>query len=108
MFNLEQDESSRGPMDKLFGNSDVYFNSLKAIEETARSTDEARNRGTEQQRYQQATGQSTLASDISIAVAKELTGVMQKTLTVRVTNPDEFKFSNIVGGGTSEEPPRFP
>jgi len=107
LYNIEQDESSRGPMDKLFGNSDIYFKTVKAVEDAARESDAARQRGTEQQQYQQSTGQSTLASDISIAVAKELTGVMQKTLTVRVTNTDEFKFSNIVGGGTSEEPPRF-
>jgi hypothetical protein len=106
--NLEMDEGSRGVTDKLFGNSDVYLNSVKAIEDAARQGDEFRKRGTEQQQYQSATGQSTLASDISIAVAKELTGVMQKTLSVRVTNTEEFKlFSEISGSSPGQEPPRF-
>lgn len=106
--NLELDEASRGPLDKLFGNSDVFFNSMKAVEEAAKQNDEFRKRGAEQQQYQSATGQSTLASDISIAVAKELTGVMQKTLAVRVTNTEEFKlFSEMGSGSPGAEPPRF-
>jgi hypothetical protein len=106
-FNLGQDEASRGVTDKLFGNSDVYLKSMQGLEDVARQIDEARAKGTDAQQYQQATGQSTLVTDISVAIARELTGALTKTLSVKVTNPDEFTSLNTEHVTMAPSPMRY-
>lgn len=103
-YNTQQQYENGSIFDRQKG--DVRDNTFRAIDETKNRIDEQRKHGTEQQRYQSATGQSTLASDIGIIVARELTGVLGKTLNVNVTNADEMKMGPPTAMGFFSTPER--
>jgi hypothetical protein len=104
-YNAQQAYENGSVFDRQKG--DVRDNTFRAIDETRGKYDEQRKRGTDQQQYQNATGQSTLASDIGIIVARELTGVLGKTLNVNVTNADAIKGNAPTMTPVEPGPPRF-
>lgn len=106
--NIEQDENSRGVVDRLFGNSDVFFAAMKSIDSFAKQSDDRRAQTSAAQGELAAMGQGggkpIAPEDIAKALAASLTG---KTLEVRVRNTDDFNFTSAdIGGGPGIGPPR--
>lgn len=103
---LSQDEGSRGFLDRLFGNQDVFLGTSRAIDELASSADRRR---TSEERVRdelsgmgQGGGKAIAKEDFAQAMSGALMG---RTVMVRVVNSDDFNFtpaSGTVPGG----PPR--
>lgn len=110
--NLEQDEGSRGFVYRLFGNSDIYRNTLAAIDSSARDMDARRQFASDKATLDNARGSQVDANgkqvsvtDITAVVARELTGQLSKTLQVRVTNTEDFKLFSEMGAPSLGGPP---
>lgn len=103
-FNLQQTRDNSS----VFSNrNEIYDNTLGAINSSRDQMDQRRLAGEDQSAYQQAKGQSITADAIGIAVARELTGVLTKNLSVRVTNTEDFKLFSQMSPAPGGGPPTF-
>lgn len=104
---LEMDEGSRGAMDRLFGNQDVFLGTMRAIDDFAKSFDERQRSTAEAQGILGSLGQGggkPIAEDhLAVAIAGALVG---KTMNVRVSNTDDFNFTPVSGGGGGGAAPK--